>query len=256
MSGDYTQQLAQRLIEISNEHSLEMTDDARHSLESAAEQLLFLKQQVARTETVCDAVYLERNQVVAALAKCFPSGIARTAIEGWAPEWHGCVYIDLPTGQASWHYHDREAHLFEGLPPYAGQWDGHDTPEKYRRLAALPKTGPLAQWNGAGWRKECADTDALLRRLGLEPEQCRTDGGWLNLPRIEALLAAQPAPPTLALDAAGQPKLKATVLEQQAVQLLNTIKASPAFYQLPLQVIMSTDAVLMMAEQRRTGIAG
>lgn len=137
MTGDHTQRLAQRLIEISNEHSLEMTDDARHSLESAAEQLLFLKQRVAMTDTVCDAVYLERNQVVAALAKCFPSGIARTAIEGWAPEWHGCVYIDLPTGQASWHYHDREAHLFEGLPPYAGQWDGHDTPEKYRRLAAL-----------------------------------------------------------------------------------------------------------------------
>lgn len=85
-----------------------------------------------------DAAYLERNQVVAALAKCFPSGIARTAIEGWAPEWHGCVYIYLPTGQASWHYHDRDAHLFEGLPPYLDKWDGHDTPEKYRRLAALP----------------------------------------------------------------------------------------------------------------------
>lgn len=48
-----------------------------------------------------DAAYLERNQVVAALAKCFPSGIAKTAIEGWGEDWHGCVYIDLPTGQAS-----------------------------------------------------------------------------------------------------------------------------------------------------------
>lgn len=96
--------------------------------------------EVARLEEMearKDAAYLERNQVVAALAKCFPSGVARTAIEGWSEDWHGCVYIDLPTGQASWHFHDSQAHLFEGLPPYTGQWDGHDTPEKYRRLASM-----------------------------------------------------------------------------------------------------------------------
>lgn len=95
-----------------------------------------------------DAAYLERNQVVAALAKCFPSGVARTAIEGWSDDWHGCVYIDLPTGQASWHFHDSQAYLFDGLPPYKKKWDGHDTPEKYRRLAALqspPQTGKEAQ---------------------------------------------------------------------------------------------------------------
>lgn len=84
-----------------------------------------------------DAAYLERNQVVAALAKAFPSGVARTAIEGWSEDWHGCVYIDLPTGQASWHFHDSQAYLFDGLPPYTGAWDGHSTEEKYRRLAAL-----------------------------------------------------------------------------------------------------------------------
>ena len=84
-----------------------------------------------------DAVYEERNKVVAALAKCFPSGTAKTAIEGWDPEWHGCVYIDLPSGQVSWHFHERQAYLFDDLGPYQGQWDGHDTPEKYRRLAAL-----------------------------------------------------------------------------------------------------------------------
>jgi hypothetical protein len=88
-----------------------------------------------------DAAYLERNQVVAAVAKCFPSGIARTAIEGWSEDWHGCVYIDLPTGQASWHFHDSQAYLFDGLPPYTGTWDGHDTPEKYRRLASLGVNG-------------------------------------------------------------------------------------------------------------------
>jgi hypothetical protein len=84
-----------------------------------------------------DAAYEERNKVVAALARLFPSGIAKTAIEGWSDGWHGCVYIDLPTGQVSWHFHDSQAYLFDGLPPYTGTWDGHDTPEKYRRLALL-----------------------------------------------------------------------------------------------------------------------
>lgn len=81
-----------------------------------------------------DNAYDERNQLVAVLSKVFPAGIAKTAIEGWEPEWHNCVYIDLPTGQASWHYHDREKHLFEHLPPYTKSWDGHTTEEKYERL--------------------------------------------------------------------------------------------------------------------------
>lgn len=87
-----------------------------------------------------DDAYLERNRVVAALASCYPSGIAKTAIPGWSKDWHGCVYIDLPTGQVSWHYHDSHAHLFAGLPPYDKPWDGHTTEEKYRRLEAL--SGP------------------------------------------------------------------------------------------------------------------
>jgi hypothetical protein len=81
--------------------------------------------------------YEERNRLVALLARLFPSGIRKTEIEGWEPEWHNCVYIDTPTGQLSWHYHDSEAHLFEDLPPYTKPWDGHSTPEKYHRLDQL-----------------------------------------------------------------------------------------------------------------------
>ena len=99
-----------------------------------------------------DAAYLERNQVVAALAKCFPSGVARTAIEGWSEDWHGCVYIDLPTGQASWHFHDSHAYLFDSLPPYTGTWDGHDTPEKYARLAKLGVALGGEKGEAVAWR--------------------------------------------------------------------------------------------------------
>lgn len=87
-----------------------------------------------------DEAYLQRNHLVAALAHIFPSGIGRTAIEGWHSEWHGCAYIDLPTGQISYHYHDSHAHLFADLPAYTKEWDGHGKDEVHARLAALGHT--------------------------------------------------------------------------------------------------------------------
>jgi hypothetical protein len=84
-----------------------------------------------------DSAYRERNQVVAALAKCFPSVVTKTDIPGWDPAWHNCVYVTLPTGQASWHFHDNDAHLFRDIPRGEMKWDGHTTPEKYERLDKL-----------------------------------------------------------------------------------------------------------------------
>ena len=37
----------------------------------------------------------------------------------------------------SWHFHDDDAHLFEGMLPYEKPWDGHTTEQKYERLQAL-----------------------------------------------------------------------------------------------------------------------
>lgn len=89
-----------------------------------------------------DGAYEERNRVVAAFAACalmlgWRAGVTSTAIEGWSEDWHGCVYIETPEGQVSWHFHDSQAHLFTHLPPYEGVWDGHETPEKYERLVRL-----------------------------------------------------------------------------------------------------------------------
>lgn len=80
--------------------------------------------------------YRERNQLVALRSTLFPSGKAKTAIEGWDEAWHGCVYIDFPWGQASWHYHTDDEWMFSHLPPYTKVWDGHTTEAKYAAIAA------------------------------------------------------------------------------------------------------------------------
>jgi hypothetical protein len=100
-------------------------------------EIATLREKLRVAEEAKDAAYSERNHVVAALANLFPSGIGRTDIDGWDEGWHGCVYIDLPSGQISYHYHDSEQHLFEHLPTYKGEWDGHDKETVHLRLTKM-----------------------------------------------------------------------------------------------------------------------
>jgi len=81
-----------------------------------------------------DGAYAERNHLVAMLAHSFPSGVRTTSIPGWDQDWNGCVYIDLPAGQVSYHYHDSETHLFADLPPYEKPYDGHTKADVHARL--------------------------------------------------------------------------------------------------------------------------
>jgi hypothetical protein len=91
-----------------------------------------------------DSAYTERNQLVACLARLLP-GLGYTVGVGqhdpndleWEDDWRTIVYFDLPSGQVSWHIHDSEVALFRELPAYTRAWDGHDTPEKYRRLSTI-----------------------------------------------------------------------------------------------------------------------
>lgn len=87
-----------------------------------------------------DEAYTERNALVAALSKVFPASLEQhdPADTSWDPEWLTIVAIELPTGQATWHLHDRERGMFAHLRPRTGYaWDGHTTAEKYARIAAL-----------------------------------------------------------------------------------------------------------------------
>jgi hypothetical protein len=142
-----------------------------HDVVGVPELILALRAALDRAEAdkaaaveAKDAAYLERNHLVALLARIYPSGVKRTAIPGWSDDWHGCVYIDFPWGQASWHFHDSQAWLFDGLPPYVGEWDGHDTAGKYAAIvAALPTPAPMTVAQAAR-----VPEVAVLKALGEE----------------------------------------------------------------------------------------
>ncbi len=59
----------------------------------------------------------------------------------WEDDWRHVIFIDLPTGQLSWHLHDSEMENFPGIVPYLKGWDRHTTEEKYQRIAAFIHLG-------------------------------------------------------------------------------------------------------------------
>lgn len=79
--------------------------------------------------------YTERSNLVALLAQLYPSYWDYSDPE--CPDWP-VVYIDLPTGQASWHIHPDDWWIFANAQRrHDAQWDGHSTDEKYQRVRNL-----------------------------------------------------------------------------------------------------------------------
>lgn len=99
-------------------------------------------------EKTIDQVYADRNAAVLGLAKLaqylhrdYPEGEIRSC---WKPdqgddadasEW-AIIYVWLPTGQVSWHV-PRDLAAASDLPRKHAEWDGHDRPEKNRRIKHL-----------------------------------------------------------------------------------------------------------------------
>lgn len=85
-----------------------------------------------------DAAYRERNRLVAALTRLYPSHLALHGDDPtWDPEWLNIVCVHAPCGQLTWHIHDSELSMFQHLLFEPVDWDGHTTEEKYKRLDKL-----------------------------------------------------------------------------------------------------------------------
>ncbi|MGH8527509.1 MAG: hypothetical protein ACREXY_25855, partial [Gammaproteobacteria bacterium] len=95
---------------------------ARHSLDGLIRHTQALEEQK-------NAAYAERNKCVIALARLalmhgLRAGVGQHVGEDWEDDWRTIVFIDLPTGQVSWHFHDSEKPMLADMPKYEGAWDG------------------------------------------------------------------------------------------------------------------------------------
>ena len=68
------------------------------------------------------------------LQKGISVGVGEHEGDDWENDWRKVIYLELPTGQISFHIHDSESGMFSFLPKYFGKWDGHNTDQKWQRL--------------------------------------------------------------------------------------------------------------------------
>ena len=97
-------------------------------LRDALQVIMGMKE--VKNESTPDDAYYDRNLCVQAMLKMaqklgFITGLKED------PEWP-ILYIDLPTGQVSWHIPKQE--ILTDFPEYNEKWDGHNLQEKRRRL--------------------------------------------------------------------------------------------------------------------------
>ena len=78
-----------------------------------------------------DKAYVDRNLAVQVLAILAKQKWYQIGIRNREDDWP-ILYVDLPTGQVSWHIPKDEIVAF--FPDYPGEWDGHDLKEKRDRL--------------------------------------------------------------------------------------------------------------------------
>jgi hypothetical protein len=115
-----------------------------------------------KLKTLLDMIVLadeeyELRLVLDAMAAARHAGYAvGIRVDQEYPEWP-VVYIQLPTGQVSWH-----------MPEHPWEWDGHTTPEKFDRIAAFRGVGGHAARAAAGGEAAAERSLVESRRRGLD----------------------------------------------------------------------------------------
>jgi len=157
-----------------------------------------------------DQAYKERDMCVAliarmALALGYRVWLAQHPDADWEDDWRTIVYIDLPTGQVSWHIHDSEREWFLRDLHYNSNpdliWDGHDTAEKYRRVLEYSPPTSVEQKTEETQEQKW---EAYLRSLGADEtlptkqRQCVLNT-WLRIVKAQPRVMK----PTAGLDEKG-----------------------------------------------------
>lgn len=144
---------------------------------------------MGKLEARVDRAYTQRNNAAVALVRMalllgWPAGRGLDDLTDNAPEWRHVVYLDLPNGeQVSYHMAPADVHLLDGLPGYAGKWDG-----KFTGATAWADMVPAPD---AAWR-------ALLERETDHAAQVMEEGDFdpeeLGDPDSEPLRIEVPPP--------------------------------------------------------------
>jgi hypothetical protein len=127
---------------IIRDEDAEFIAHAPSDIRALLEEVQRLRDGLAQAEAEKNLAYSERNKAVAGLARAavafgWRAGVRRHEGAEWEDDWRTVLFIDLPSGQVSWHFHDSERALLDGLPAYEGSWDGHSTDEKWERVSLL-----------------------------------------------------------------------------------------------------------------------
>ena len=151
-SRERARQLEQDDNHVVARHLRRLTENAGR-IDTLTLMLRSAEHDLAEAQAAQQNAYSERNRLVAALSKMFPSHLVPS--EDGDPEW-SIVCVHLPTGHASWHV--RRIEMMAGWFTHVGGqpqvqphgWDGHTTEEKYLRLEALTPPGPTTTRNISG----------------------------------------------------------------------------------------------------------
>jgi hypothetical protein len=176
------------------DQALNAADADRDRLEAERDQ--------ARAER--DAVYRERAELVAYLAAHYPAVLVTDAPD--APGW-AIIYINLPTGQASWHLANDDVALVADVETVPADdpratWDQHSTELKYQRLhfaaervrfGVDPAAGTPRREVAAEALRAAADT---IEDLGHGDQDYELAPGWGDaVKRLRAMAASDRQPP-------------------------------------------------------------
>lgn len=147
--------------------------DAEYIAAANPAVVLELLDVLREAEASKNGAYNERDRCVALIARManalgYRAGLGEHPREdvSWDHDWRTIVFVDLPAGQASWHIHDSERPLFVALDAYSGQWDGHSTEEKYRRVDLTPLINERADKEreiAQEWQRRALAAEGALR---------------------------------------------------------------------------------------------
>jgi hypothetical protein len=108
-------------------------------------------------------VYSERNRVVQALGRMAKQIGYNVGIkDDKEDKQYVILYIDLPTGQVSWHIPRKE--IVGKFPQYSGDWDKHDTKSKVKRVVKYIKQGEVMYNEITGNKVKCVICGRILHK--------------------------------------------------------------------------------------------